>query len=211
MTAPRLENGAGGRLKMTKIKYALFLIPVALAAVSCSNQPIPGANGRPPGDKLYVTIAYDDPIFFEHFRYAYDVTGKDIVLGTLRDKAAFDASKAGWPTPIVVLDEKTPPPPDEPILRLTWIKETSGMNLAADSTNGTVTAEYLPNRNAKPYYLGVVSRQSLAFGPDPNGAIESIQTAPNDLARRDARVEAQIEMYLYEGLQMLEQRLGMSH
>ncbi|HVW22607.1 MAG TPA: hypothetical protein VHC86_15435 [Opitutaceae bacterium] len=152
------------------------------------------ADGLVPGEKLYVTIGFDNPIFEEHYRYGYN-DGKDIVLDTLRERAADDAKKAGWPTPIVVLGDKSQPPPNEPVLRITWTDQNA------------VVGEYLPNKDAKPYYLGVLSRTALAFGPDPNGAVSRIHSAVNDLARRDQQVKEDVATYLYVALGLTEKHL----
>jgi hypothetical protein len=179
----------------TSWKPALLLGMLALAAPAVS--PV-RADGLVPGEKLYVKVVFDNPIFEEHYRYGYN-DGKDIVLGTLRDRAETDAKKAGWPTPIVVLDDKTPPPADEPVLRITW------------TNPGDVVAEYLPNKDAKAYYLGVLSRRSLAFGPDPNGALNRIASAPNDLAKRDQQVKENVDNYLYTALGYTEKHLHIPH
>ncbi len=166
---------------------------VALAAVAIP-QLRAASSAAATGDKLYVTIDYDDPIAFERFRYGFN-DGKDLILGTLRAKAAEMAQAAHWATQVVVLDEKTQPPEGAPVLRLTW-------------SHDAVLAEYLPNKDAKAYYLGVVNRTSLAFHPTPAAVITRINSAPNSLARRDERIRADTELNLYLALGLVEKHLS---
>jgi hypothetical protein len=53
----------------------------------------------------------------------------------------------------------------------------------------------------------VLSRTALAFGPDPNGAINRISSAPNDLAHRDQEVKERVDTYLYTALGYTEKHL----
>lgn len=179
----------------TSWKPVLLLGMLTLAAPAVSRL---AADGLVPGERLYVTVGFDDPIFEQHYRYGYN-DGKDIVLDTLRQRAEADAKKAGWPTAIVVLGDKTPPPPNEPVLRITWTEQHD------------VVAEYLPSKDAKAYYLGVLSRTALAFGPDPNGAVNRISSAVNDLDRRDQQVKEAVDTYLYTALGLAEKHLRIPH
>ena len=174
---------------------AFLLAALALAAPAV---PRLAAAGAVPGGTLYVTIGFDNPIFEEHYRYGYN-DGKDLVLDTLRERAEADAKKAGWPTPIIVLGDKSPPPAGAPVLRITWTDPNA------------VVGEYLPSKDAKPYYLGVLSRTALAFGPDPDGALNRIASAPNDLAKRDQRVREDIATYLYVALGLTAKHLHLPH
>jgi hypothetical protein len=173
---------------------------LVLGAIACAALAIPHLAAAPAaapaaGSSLYVTISYDDPIAFEHFRYGFN-DGKDIIIGTLRAKAAEMAQAAHWTMPIVVLDENTAPPAGAPVLRLTWDNQLA------------VEAEYLPNKDAKATYLGVVSREPLAFHPTPDLVITRIRSAPNAFARRDETVKANTELNLYLALQRIEEHVG---
>jgi hypothetical protein len=184
------------------LRYPLFLGALAVAVLALPRlsaaTPLPDAPAVP--GALYVTIAYDDPIAFEHFRYGFN-DGKDLILGTLQAKATAMAQAAHWTAPIVVLDEKVQPPPGAPVLRLSW----------DDGGNAfTVSAEYLPNRDAKADYLGVVSRESLAFHPTPDLVYTRIAQAPNQFARRDETIRADTELNLFLSLQRIEKHLGSS-
>lgn len=180
---------------------------LTLPRLAADTPAAPTASGA-----IYITISYDDPIAFEHFRYGFN-DGKDLILETLRAKAAEMAQAAHWTAPIVVLDDKTPPPAGAPVLRLSW--DDSGAPYAGAQTlspsadrNFTVSAEYLPNKDAKPYYLGVVSRESLAFHPTPDLVYTRIRSAPNQFARRDETIKADTELNLYLALQRIEKHLS---
>jgi hypothetical protein len=184
------------------LRYPLVLgalaVALALPRLSAATLRLPDAPAVP--GALYITIAYDDPIAFEHFRYGFN-DGKDLILGTLQAKAGEMAHAAHWTAPIVVLDEKAQPPPGAPVLRLSW---DDGGNTF------TVSAEYLPNRDAKADYLGVVSRESLAFHPTPDLVYTRIAAAPNQFARRDETIRADTELNLFLSLQRIEKHLGSS-
>jgi hypothetical protein len=190
--------------------------PLLWSAIACAALVLPrltAATPPAPGP-IYVTISYDDPIAFEHFRYGFN-DGKDLILGTLRTKAAEMAHAAHFTAPIVVLDDKTPPPAGAPVLRLSW--DDSGAPYAGAQTlspsadrNFTVSAEYLPDKDAKASYLGVVSRESLAFHPTPDLVYTRIRSAPNDFVRRDETIKADTELNLFLALQRAEKHLGSS-
>jgi hypothetical protein len=182
------------------------------AVLACAIPGVPRAAAAPqPAGPLYITIAYDDPIAFEHFRYGFN-DGKDLILGTLRNKADEMARYAHWDIPIVVLDDKVQPPPGAPVLRLSW--DDSGAPYAGAQTlspsadrHFTVSAEYLPDREAKAHYLGVVSRESLAFHPTPDAVYTRIRSAPNEFARRDETIRANTELSLFLALQRVKKQL----
>jgi len=206
--------GDGGAIFRMK---KLFGHPLLWGAIVCAGLILPRLSAAPAAapdrsGPLYITIAYDDPIAFEHFRYGFN-DGKDLILGTLRAKAAEMAQAAHWTAPIVVLDDKTPPPAGAPVLRLSW--DDSGAPFAGAQTlnpsadrNFTVSAEYLPNKDAKATYLGVVSRESLAFHPNPDEVYTRIRSAPNNFARRDETIKADTELNLFLALQRIEKHTG---
>lgn len=169
---------------------------IALAAIA-----VPHLRAAPPaalpGDALYVTIDTDDPLAFDRFRYADDgkTKNEDLIVPALRHRAAELAAAARWTTPLVVLNEDTSPPPGEPVLRLTW-------------SNGRVFAEYLKAKGAKPFFLGVVNRDSLSYHPDANGALNRILSATSAGGKRDEAIRANTEMQLYLALDLLREHVA---
>ena len=150
------------------------------------------------GEALYVTIGTDDPLAFDRFRYGFATpkVNEDLIIPTLRAKAPDMAQAAHWSAPIVVLNEDTRPPAGQPVLRLTW------------SDGGRVYAEYLATPAAKAVELGVVSRDSLAYHPTPDAALNRVLSATSEEARHDEAVRANTEMELYLALQLVEEHLG---
>ncbi len=169
---------------------------IALAAVAVPHlraaQPVAA-----PGDALYVTIDTDDPLAFDRFRFADDgkTKNEDLIVPTLRARGPAMAEAAHWPTPLVALNEDASPPPNEPVLRLTW-------------SNGRVFAEYLEKKGAKPFFLGVVNRDSLAYHPTPDAALNKIMSATSGGAKHDETIRANTEMQLYLALDLLEKHLA---
>jgi hypothetical protein len=204
--------GGGGPMNRMKRIFGNPGIWFALASAALALPRIAAAPAAT-GDTLYVTVDSDDPIAFKLFRYGYN-DGKDLIIDTLRAKAGDMAQAAHWSGPIVVLDENTPPPAGAHVLRLNW--DDSGGSAAGVQTLGggrserdfTVSAEYLPNPDAKPRYLGVVSRESLAFHPTPDLVYTRIRSAPNDFARRDETVRAKTELNLFLALQRARKQVG---
>jgi hypothetical protein len=168
---------------------------IALAAIA-----VPHLRAAPvaavPGDALYVAIDTDDPLAFDRFRYADDgrTRNEDLIVPTLRNRGPSMAEAAHWPTPIVALNEDASPPPDEPVLRLTW-------------SNGRVFAEFLAKKGAKPFFLGVVNRDSLSYHPHPDEALNRIMSATSGGAKHDETIRANTEMQLYLALDLLERHL----
>jgi hypothetical protein len=176
----------------------LYSGTIALAAVAVPHlraaQPV-----ALPGAALYVSIDTDDPLAFDRFRYGRD-SGKvneDLIVPTLRARAPAMAEAAHWTAPIVVLAENAKAPAGEPVLRLTW-----------SDGNAKVFAEYLPTAGAKPYFLGVVSRDSLAYHPTPDLALNRVLSATSEEAKHDESVRANTEMELYLALGLVEQHVA---
>jgi hypothetical protein len=152
-----------------------------------------------PGDALYVIIGTDDPLAFDRYRYGRD-SGKvnqDLIVPTLRNQASAMAAAAHWAAPVVVLNENASPPAGEPVLRLTW-----------GDGNAKVFAEYLPTAAAKAHFLGIVSRDSLAYHPTPDAALNRVLSATSEEAKHDEAIRANTEMELYLALQLVEEHLG---
>jgi hypothetical protein len=170
---------------------------VALAAIAAPRA-LAAPVAAPPGDTLYLAVGTDDPLAFDRLRYGRDSgqVNEDLIIPTLRARAAAMARAAGLEVPIVTLDEDARPPAGEPVLRLTW------------GLGGKVFAEYLATAGARPVFLGVVSRDSLAYHPTPAAALNRVLSAPSGEARRDESVRANTEMQLYLALGLVRQHLA---
>jgi hypothetical protein len=163
---------------------ALF---AALTSVSFTAAVEP-ASVRP----LYVTIDTTNPAGFDRGRNS-SVTGQELILATLKDKAAEEARLAHFEQPITVLDIGVKPPAGAQVLRLTFM--------------GNVTADYFDGQESKSNYLGVVSNTSLSFHPNYRAMQNDIRAHTMPDEHRDALLRANVEMYLYTALDRLAHSL----
>jgi hypothetical protein len=145
-------------------------------------------------DTVYVQIDTFDPIAFDRMRYARD-NGDELILNTLKKEAAAQAKYAELNYNVVVLDDAAAPPKGANVLRLTW-------------ANGEVLAELISPANAKPKFLGVVSRTSISYHPNGSQMLRDVDRAGLRDARRDASLRAQTQMHLYLGLQRVARELS---
>lgn len=168
----------------------------ALAAVSVPH--LRAASASLPGAALYVTIGTDDPLAFDRFRFGHDTpkVNEDLIVPTLRAQAPAMAAAAHWTSPIVVLAEDATAPAGQPILHLTW------------GDGGKVFAEYSDQTTRKPYFLGIVSKDSLSYHPTPDAALNRVLSATSEGARHDEVVRVNTEMQLYLALGLVEQHLA---
>jgi hypothetical protein len=170
---------------------------IALAAVA-----LPRLRAQPagaPGTALYISVETDDPLAFDRFRYgqATRQVNEDLIIPTLRAQAPAMAAAAHWTGPLVVLADNASAPAGEPILRLTW-----------SDNNVKVFAEYLPHSGAKAAFLGIVSRDSLAYHPTPDAALNRVLSATSPGGKHDEAVRANTEMELYLALQLVANHLA---
>lgn len=135
---------------------------------------------------LHVVISAHDPITFRQLRHGL-ADGKELILSTLKLNADQEARFAEFPGDVVVSDEKTEPPTDAPVLRLTW-------------TEDAVTADLLVHSGAKPVYLGVVSRSPLSEHPDYKAMRQEIDQSGSRDRQRDAELRARTRLQLYLAL-----------
>ena len=151
-----------------------------------------------PGSALYVTIGTDDPLGFDRFRFGHDTpkVNEDLIVPTLRAKAPAMAAAAHWTAPLVVLAEDATPPAGQPVLHLTW------------GDGGKVFAEYSAPSAKKPYFLGVVSKDSLSYHPTPDAALNRVLSATSEGAKHDEVVRVNTEMQLFLALGLVEQHLA---
>jgi len=169
---------------MKILRLPLFAALAGLLATTAPSLRAAAAAGVPSGDRLYVTIAYDDPIGFARFRLA-QAGGAELILTTLKDSAAEQARFAGYAGEVVVLDENAKAPEGAPVLLLNWNR---------DDVTASVTL------NGKENYLGVVSRAHLSDHPDYKAMRAEIERNRLRAERRDAELRAATRMQLYQGL-----------
>jgi hypothetical protein len=162
--------------------------PLLVASLVALGAFAPAAQAQDPAvpAALHVVIRAHDPITFHQLRHGL-ADGKELILSTLRLSADQEAGYAQYPGDVVVGDEKTAPPEDAPVLRLTW-------------TEDAVTAELLVRSGAKPVYLGVVSRSPLSEHPDYKAMRQEIDQSGSSDRQRDATVRAQTRLQLYLAL-----------
>ena len=106
------------------------------------------------------------------------------------------AAAAHWTAPIVVLAEDAKPPAGQPVLHLTW------------ADGGKVYAEYSATGAGKPYFLGIVSKDSLAYHPTPDAALNRVLSATSEEAKHDEAIRVNTEMQLYLALGLIEKHVG---
>jgi hypothetical protein len=142
---------------------------------------------------LYVTVDSLDPVQFDRGRNARE-TGQELIVATLKNKAAQEAALVHLNRRVIVLDDGVKAPVGAAELRLTW--------------TGGVTADLFNGKDAKSKYLGVVSHTPLSFHPNFKAMQTDIRSHTMPDEHHDALLRADIEMYLYIALQRTARELG---
>ncbi len=84
----------------------------------------------------------------------------------------------------------------QPVLHLTW------------GDGGKVFAEYSAPSAKKAYFLGIVSKDSLSYHPNPDAALNRVLSATSEGAKHDEAVRVNTEMQLYLALGLVKQHLA---
>lgn len=176
-----------------RFAFGIFAV-IALLTQTRADDSAP-AGSTSPSDRLYVTVETSNEVAFDRYRWSTE-TGADLVIPTLKAKAAPMAKAAGFIGEIVVLDENVPAPPDARVLRLTW-------SPAGHRHDMTIQIEYLFNSKAHPKFLGVVSNQNLRYSPEYEEFADKLMVPKFVPDRRDTIEAAKIAYSLYFGLERI--------